>query len=142
LDYLAARDDIHLVFLPRYSWQAEQLDCWNWRCPVLVPENPIPPIPLLKGSDLVISSGGTMLREAAFLGVPSYSIFQSAIGEVDKDLVARGQLVLIKGPEDFSNFRFRKKTSAGPTTEAADTMDCLLNLVLSRAGLATAEDDS
>ncbi len=142
LDHLAARDDIHLVFLPRYSWQAEQLNCWNWRCPVLVPENPIPPVSLLKGADLVISSGGTMLREAAFLGVPSYSIFQSAIGEVDKDLEAKGQLILIKGPEEFDRFRFEKKTSAGPTTEAADTMDCLLKLVLSRAGLATSEDDS
>ncbi len=142
LDHLAVRDDIHLIFLPRYPWQVEELGRRDWRCPVLVPEKPIPPVPLLKGADLVISSGGTMLREAAFLGVPAYSIFQSAIGEVDKDLKARGQLVLIGGPEEFDRFRFEKKTSAGPTTEAADTMNCLLILVLSRAGLATSEDDS
>lgn len=142
LDHLAARDDIHLIFLPRYPWQAEELGRWDWKCPVFVPEKPIPPIPLLKGSDLVISSGGTMLREAAFLGVPSYSIFQSAIGEVDKDLEARGQLVLIGGPEEFDRFRFEKKTVAGPITETADTMDCLLALILARAGLATPEDES
>jgi len=142
LDHLAARDDIHLIFLPRYPWQAEELERWDWKCPVFVPEKPIPPVPLLKGSDLVISSGGTMLREAAFLGIPSYSIFQSAIGEVDKDLEERGQLVLIKGTGEFDRFRFEKNTSAGPTTGAADTMDSLLALILNRAGLATPEDES
>ena len=141
LDHLAARTDIHLVFLPRYPWQAEELDRRDWQCPVLVPGKPIPPVPLLKGSDLVISSGGTMLREAAFLGVPSYSIFQSAIGEVDKELAARGQLVLVGGPEEFDRFRFEKKTSAGTTRGAADTMERLLALVLTRSGLALPEGD-
>ncbi len=142
MDHLAARNDIHLVFLPRYPWQTEQLSNWNWQCPVYVPKNPIPPIPMLKGADLVISSGGTMLREAAFLGVPSYSIFQSAIGEVDKDLANRDQLVLICGIDEFDRFRFEKKTTAGTTSEAADTMDRLLNLVLTAAGLDTTEDRS
>ena len=136
------RDDIHLVFLPRYPWQAEQLADWDWRCPVFVPRQPIPPVPLLKGSDLVISSGGTMLREAAFLGVPSYGIFQSAIGEVDKALSASGQLILISGPDDFDKFRFTRKTVAGPTSAAADTMDRLLAQIMSRAGVNQPEDDS
>lgn len=142
LDHLAGRRDIHLVFLPRYTWQTEDLGRWDWQCPVYVPEKPIAPVPLLKGADLVISSGGTMLREAAFLGVPSYSIFQSAIGEVDKDLEAKGQLVLITGPEDFDRFRFEKKTAAETTMGAADTMDCLLDLILTRAGLARSKDKS
>jgi hypothetical protein len=142
LDCLAARVDIHLVFLPRYPWQTEQLKQWDWKCPVHVPETPVPPIPLLKGADLVISSGGTMLREAAFLGVPSYSIFQSAIGEVDKYLEARGLLMLIGGVDDFGRFRFEKKTPGGASTESADTMDRLLDLVLTRAGLATPKGKS
>jgi predicted glycosyltransferase len=142
MEVLAARTDIHLVFLPRYPWQAEQLDQWDWQCPVFVPERPIPPVPLLKGSDLVISSGGTMLREAAFLGVPSYGIFQSAIGEVDQALDAAGQLILIGGVDDFDKFRFIKKTAVGTTSAAADTMDRLLTQILSRAGVNHPEDDS
>ena len=35
-------------------------------------------------SDLVISGGGTMNREAAALGVPVYSIFRGKIGGVDR----------------------------------------------------------
>jgi len=142
MEKLASRDDIHLVFLPRYTWQAEQLDQWDWKCPVYVPERPIPPIPLLKGSDLVISSGGTMLREAAFLGVPSYGIFQSQIGEVDKDLDAKGQLILIGGIDEFDKFRFEKKTNAGITSGAADTMNSLLAQILKKAGLNNSEDES
>lgn len=142
MDDLSRRNDIHLVFLPRYPWQVEQLDGWDWQCPVFVPTDPIPPVPLLKGADLVISSGGTMLREAAFLGVPSYSIFQSAIGEVDKGLEKTGQLVLIGGIEDFDRIGLEKKTSAGTTSGAADTMDRLLALILSKASLGNPEDDS
>lgn len=138
MDFLSGRDDIHLVYLPRYPWQAEQLGRWTWRCPLHVPERPIPPIPLLKGSDLVISSGGTMLREAAYLGVPSYSIFQSAIGEVDRALDAQGRLVLVKGPEEFGKFRFVKKPAGalGPAGGAEDTMGFLVDRILERAGLS------
>lgn len=141
LDHLADRDDIHLLFLPRYPWQVEQLERWEWRCPVHVPEHPIPPVPMLKGADLVISSGGTMLREAAFLGVPSYSIFQSEIGAVDRDLAARGQLVLVGGTDEFDRFRFEKKPTA-PATGAAGTMEHLLRSVLEKAGLVATEENA
>jgi predicted glycosyltransferase len=141
LEYLAQRDDIHLVFLPRYDWQTDQLDHWDWKCPVHVPDQPIPPIPLLKGADLVISSGGTMLREAAFLGVPSYSIFQSAIGGVDKDLEDCGRMVLITGAGDFDKFLFQKKQSTKDPATAEDTMDFLLNRILTLAGLTPQEGE-
>jgi uncharacterized protein len=142
LDYLSAREDIHLVFLPRYPWQVAQLERLKWRSPVHVPEHAISPVPLLKGADVVISSGGTMLREAAFLGVPAYSIFQSALGEVDKDLERRGQLKLIKELGDFGSVRFEKRARNDRFTQPEDTMNRLLESVLERAGLASAEDDS
>ena len=50
----------------------------------------VPFVPLLKAVDLVICSGGTMLREAAYLGVPAYSIFKSRIGGVDRYLASIG----------------------------------------------------
>ena len=47
-------------------------------------------------SDLVVSGGGTMNREAAALGVPVYSIFRGNIGAVDRYLSHEGRLILIK----------------------------------------------
>ena len=51
-------------------------------------------------SDLVISGGGTMNREAAALGVPVYSIFRGKIGAVDRYLAKQGRLILIENAEE------------------------------------------
>jgi predicted glycosyltransferase len=56
---------------------------------------------LIWHSDLVISGGGTMNREAAALGVPVYSIFRGKIGAVDHYLADNGRLVLLETVEDI-----------------------------------------
>lgn len=130
LEYLARRDDIFLLFLPRYRWQVDDLKELDWQSPWQAPDEPIPAIPLLKGVDLVISSGGTMLREACYLDVPAYSIFQSSIGEVDRYLEREGKLVLLSGPEDFSQLRFAKKQPFVSRASSRETMERLLEYVL------------
>lgn len=62
---------------------------------VIVPEHAVDGLNLIWNSDLVISGGGTMNREAAALGVPVYSIFRGKIGAVDRYLAATGRLVLL-----------------------------------------------
>ena len=42
-------------------------------------------------SDLLISGGGTMNREAALLGVPVYSIFAGRQGALDREMEAEGR---------------------------------------------------
>ncbi len=137
LEYLATRDDTYVIFLPRYKWQVEDLKRLDWKGPWLAPEKPIPAISLLKCSDMVISSGGTMLREACYLGIPAYSIFQSEIGEVDKHLAGLDKLVLIKSPAEFARLSFRKKTPDSFVAGSGETMDCLLNCVFTASGLAS-----
>src|ERR1700677_1596394 len=51
-------------------------------------------------SDVVISGGGTMNREAAALGVPVYSLFRGTMGAVDKHLAETGKLVLLESERD------------------------------------------
>jgi len=55
---------------------------------------------LIWNSDLVISGGGTMNREAAATRVPVYSIFRGKIGAVDRYLADEGRLVLLESVED------------------------------------------
>jgi hypothetical protein len=50
---------------------------------------------LIWHSDLVVSGGGTMNREAAALGVPAFSIFRGPLAAVDRHLEAQGRLVLL-----------------------------------------------
>jgi predicted glycosyltransferase len=70
---------------------------------------PVKGLDLIVKSDLVISGGGTMVREAAALGVPAYSIFAGKKGAVDDRLAHEGHLVLIRRPEDVTKVRFVKR---------------------------------
>jgi uncharacterized protein len=102
LNFLAGRDEEHMkvVILPRNDNQV------NWVrkvCPrtmedrrFLIPKEVFNGLNLIWYSDLVISGGGTMNREAAALRVPVYSIFRGGIGAVDKYLAENGRLVLIE----------------------------------------------
>ena len=69
----------------------------------------VPFVSLLKSVDSVVCSGGTMLREAAYLGIPAYSIFQSEIGAVDRWLESIGRARLIERPEDVSCIKLKHR---------------------------------
>jgi uncharacterized protein len=67
---------------------------------ILIPDHVEDGLNLIWNSDLVVSGGGTMNREAAALGVPVYSIFRGKIGAVDAYLAEQGRLVLLETVDD------------------------------------------
>ena len=101
LAFLAPRDDIHVHLVPRHRDQGRYLQGLQWaNQPVLIDEpKPFPAI--LADIDGVISAGGTMLREAAYLGIPAFSTFQGPSGAVDQHLEKIGRLQFISSPRDF-----------------------------------------
>jgi predicted glycosyltransferase len=109
LGFLAEQESVQVVFSPRYQHQARVLERFSWTRPPIVLREPIHFVSLLKGVDLVVSSGGTMVREAAYLGVPAYSIFRSEIGAVDRYLESVGRIRLIASPADFAAIEFVRK---------------------------------
>jgi len=65
---------------------------------------------LLWISDLVVSGGGTMNREAAALGIPVYSIFRGKTGAVDLMLERQGRLSMIRDKEEvWSKILFARR---------------------------------
>jgi predicted glycosyltransferase len=108
LAYLAERSDAVVVFSPRQQRQVGVLAELAWRNDPVVLREAVPFVSLLKGVDLVVSSGGTMVREAAYLGVPAYSIFQSEVGGVDRHLASLGRLHLVGSVEEFARVRLEK----------------------------------
>ena len=66
---------------------------------------------LISSVDAVIGGGGTMTREAALLGVPSYSFFSGEWGAVDEYLVKQGRLVRMVNPEDASKIVVERRES-------------------------------
>ena len=92
------------VLLPRNKAQEAQIRSawpqWFADSKVVIPARAVDGLNLLWHSDLVVSGGGTMNREAAALGVPVYSIFRGKIGAVDRQLQKEGKLTLIERIED------------------------------------------
>ena len=93
-----------IVLLPRNRKQADWIKTkwpeWFEKAKTIIPKHALDGLNLIWHSDLVISGGGTMNREAAALGVPVYSIFRGAIGAVDRHLCSKGLLVLLSSIQD------------------------------------------
>src|SRR6202171_1980313 len=103
LNFLTQAPDVRVILLPRNESQAKTLrenwGKWITNKKIMIPEHAVDGINLIWFSDLVVSGGGTMNREAAALGVPVYSIFRGRIGAVDHYLAEQGRLTLIESVE-------------------------------------------
>jgi len=104
LDLLTRRPAINVVLLPRNKRQETDLRSAHKENisagRIAIPSQVEDGLNLIWNSDLVISGGGTMNREAAAMGVPVYSIFRGTIGAVDRYLAEKDRLVLIQTIED------------------------------------------
>src|SRR6202012_5888249 len=104
LRLLAETPNARAVALPRNAKQGNELRM-QWsnvieRGTLIIPATPVDGLNLIWFSDLVVSGGGTMNREAAALGVPVYSVFRGKIGAVDRYLSDQGRLTLIESAQD------------------------------------------
>ena len=97
LDFLGSRDDVHVIVIPRTDEQRRFVQGLELPS-VIVPERAVDAQSLIAFSDLVVSSGGTMNREAVALGVPVYTTFGGRLGGVDEALIREGRLAPLSDP--------------------------------------------
>jgi predicted glycosyltransferase len=107
-------DEARMVILPRYDVQKEMIindwSQWYKDGKIIIPEHVVDGLNLLWHSDVIVSGGGTMNREAAALGVPVYSIFRGPLGAVDRYLIEKGRLSLLQSMDDVeSKLTIRKR---------------------------------
>lgn len=105
VDFLGSAPGVRMVIVPRNEKNERDLIRRTWprwceERKIIVPDRPLNGLDLIWHSDLVVSGGGTMNREAAALGVPVYSIFRGPIGAVDRYLAEQGRLVMIGSAEE------------------------------------------
>jgi predicted glycosyltransferase len=100
MERICQTTDVRAVLLPRNEQQEKALRLshpeWFKDGKTIIPSKAVDGLNLLWYSDLVVSGGGTMNREAAALGVPVYSIFRGKIGAVDRRLEQEGRLVMVR----------------------------------------------
>lgn len=97
LSFLGRQENVQAVVLPRTEEQRDYVR--RLALPsVIVPDGAVDAQSLIAFSDLVVSAGGTMNREAAALGVPVYTTFGGRLGGVDEALIREGRLVPLSEP--------------------------------------------
>ena len=134
VNFLGSTAGVRMVILPRTaSSQGEFIHrTWPRWCEerrIIVPERALGGLNLVWFSDLVVSGGGTMNREAAALGVPVYSIFRGKLGAVDRQLALEGRLVMIEKLEDvrLKLVPVKRVRGVGPVAAARPALRQILN---------------
>ena len=120
LERLKSAADCTTVVLPRTPAQAADLQAGGygdllWHAEALDGPN------LATAADLVVSGGGSMVREAAVLGTPAYSIYAGKLAGIDNELLATGRLRLLRTEDDVSALPLEVKAQ-GPTETVGDRL--------------------
>ena len=126
---------VQAVLLPRNHEQEQALRTdypeWFKDDKTVVPPGAVDGLDLIWLSDLVVSGGGTMNREAAALGVPVYSIFRGKTAAVDLRLEQEGRLTLIRSAEEvWTKIHFtRRDKSRVPDKKPRLALDEIVNYI-------------
>ncbi|ABF41591.1 protein of unknown function DUF354 [Candidatus Koribacter versatilis Ellin345] len=111
IEHLRAQENAQVVVLARTRDQAEKLSGeFNLgERPFILTSRAVDGLSLLHYSDAVFSGGGTMVREAALLGVAAYSTFAGKPGAVDIELERQKRLTILRTQEQVAGIRLRKR---------------------------------
>ncbi|MGD0907613.1 MAG: DUF354 domain-containing protein [Candidatus Acidiferrales bacterium] len=136
LNVYSRHPEARVLLLPRNKRQENELRAiWTDQIAsgkILIPPHVEDGLNIIWNSDLVISGGGTMNREAAAMGVPVYSIFRGAIGAVDRYLVDQGRLTLLEHVADVRtkiNAVRRKKSGPCSTKTNNSALDTIVRFI-------------
>lgn len=113
LERLGRDPSVQAVVLPRTTEQRQAIHALSLPSLVL-PANAVDAQSLVALSDLVVSAGGTMNREAVALDVPVYTTFAGKLGAVDEALIAEGRLRPLHSAADLElSKRSRARLATG-----------------------------
>jgi predicted glycosyltransferase len=132
LAYVLAHPNTYVMLLPRTPDQHQRYG--KMQHPnLMVPAHPLDGPNLIYHSDLMISAGGTMNREATVLGTPVYTVFKGRLGNVDRYLMQGGKMVQVSSSADVSKIVLEKKNSdtrrAGRSQVLEEVVEKILEVV-------------
>ena len=133
IDRLAESDNLQVVFAPREPKQSQMLEMREWKVPPVVLDQPIPLVKLLLGVDWVVTGGGTMLREAAWFGVPGVTVFQGEMPAVDLWLESKGAIRRVTSINDLDEIRWNQGNQGDVIVRHPEAIDRVVDIVLQGA---------
>lgn len=131
LQLACSRSDVTAVVLPRSPHQAQGYVAAG----ALVPAHAVDGRSLLAAADLAIGAGGTMNREAALLGTPTYTIFAGRLAAVDAELIREGRMVDLRPPAAVPEFvKKRTRDAVTPADRGSRIRETVLRTLREAAG--------
>jgi len=107
--FLARRPGVRVLLLPRSKSQADRfkkLQLGN----LIAPSAVLDGLNLIYWSDLVVSGGGSMNREAVVLGTRAYTVFKGRMAGVDQAMIANGELGIINSRAELERLSLLKQS--------------------------------
>jgi len=127
LKFIQSHENVRVVLLPRNENQRATYSA-NAAANLIIPARPLDGPNLIAASDLVISAGGTINREAAALGVPVASIYAGRWAAVDEALVKEGRLRRLAKVDELQTLPIQKKPTLSPR-QASEVIDEIVQFV-------------
>jgi predicted glycosyltransferase len=141
IERLAGFPETTVLVSPRTATQRERL--LAARPPnVRVLDARVRGLDLLARADLVMSAGGTMNREAALLGTPTYTVLAARIGSADQWLIDQGRMVRLANEADLERViprRVGERPRAHPNRALPEEIVSLILGALDGAGIRQSE---
>jgi predicted glycosyltransferase len=128
LKQLAVTAGAKVVLLPRTQSQKETYLRGGF-ANLILPPHALDGANLIARSDLVVSAGGTMNREAAALGVPAASIYLGEWAAIDEQLVREGRLQKLNTLDDLAALKIGKRPASEPR-RAVNVLSEVADLIL------------
>jgi predicted glycosyltransferase len=122
----AARDDVEAVVLPRTTGQGAR---YRPDTRIRIPERAVDGSSLLAAADLVIGGGGTMNRESAVLGIPTYTVFAGKLAAVDAELIRLGRMHDLRAEDALPRFEKKPWPVAMGGSRAEQILDTVLEVL-------------
>jgi predicted glycosyltransferase len=131
LSDLGRRPGLAVVVLPRT--EAQRIAAIERAASAIVPDTPVDGRSLLAAADAVVGAGGTVTREAALLGVPTWSVFAGRPAAVDAELAARGLLDFLRPGDVLPALARRAPRDAAVAATAAEAVHDAVRRALAEA---------
>jgi len=128
LEHLGRLDNVQAVVIPRTDEQRDYVKTLDLPS-VIVPERAVDAQSLIALSDLVVSAGGTMNREAAALGVPVYTTYGGRLGGVDEQLIREGRLRPLTDPRALDLHKRERTEDTRVRRDPQAMLDLLLSAI-------------
>ena len=132
MEKLTGNNDVYPLIVSRTSEDRDLLQ-GNFGDRIHFLKKSVDGLQLIWNSDIFISGGGSMNREAALLGVPAYSIFTGRKPYLDEYLQKKGKLTFIDKVEkvdllDISKREIADKYTNTNTDLSKEVVDIILSL--------------